>query len=236
MRKTAALLRREFVTYFRSPIPYLILAIYLAIAGFFFNIGISTQGEASLRALVPMLSVLLVVLTPAITMRLLSEERKTGTLEVLLTDPVSEWHVVLGKFLGSLAFFAILVSVCLIYAAIYEAYGEPDWVPMIWACVGLLLYGSTMVAVGLFMSSLSSNQVIAYIASFVLLLMLFILEDLTGLAGGVIAEAGRHIGVRGHYASFQKGIVDTRDLLYFVSTTAIFLFLTVRVLEARRWK
>lgn len=236
MNKVCALVVREFATYFRSPIPYAILTIYLVLAGVFFYLGIATQGDASLRALVPTLSVVLLVLTPAITMRLLSEERKSGTLEVLLTDPLTEWQLVLGKFFGSLAFFALLTSVCLLFGLIYEIYGAPDWAPLLWACVGLLLHGSAMVGIGLFTSSLSSNQVVCYLSAFVILLGLFLIDDVSALAGGTIAEIGSSIGLQQHYESFQKGVVDSRDLVYFLSTTLLFLFLTVRVVESRRWR
>jgi ABC-2 type transport system permease protein len=236
MTKTLALVRREFVTYFRSPIPYLLLALYLVLAGTFFYLGLATGGEASLRALVPALSVILMILTPAITMRLLSEETKSGTLEVLLTDPVTEWQLVLGKFLGSLAFFALLVSVCLVYGLLLEIYGTPDWIPLLWACLGLLLYGGSMIAIGLFFSSLTRNQVVAYVTALVALLALFLIDDVSALAGGTVAVIGRQIGLQEHYDSFQKGLLDTRVLIYFASTMALFLFLTVRSVESRRWR
>ncbi len=236
MTKIAAIVRREFVGYFRSPIPYLILTIYLGASGAFFYLGVATQGEASLRSLVPTLSILLVILSPALTMRLLAEENKSGTLEVLMTDPITEWQLVLGKFFGSLAFFAILVSVCLLYGVFYEIYGDPDWTPLLWACAGLLLFGSMMIGVGLFASSLTRNQVVAYVVAFVALLSFFLVDDVAGMAGGEIAKIGERIGVQEHIDSFQKGQIDSRDLIYFLSLVTLFLFLTVRVVESRRWK
>ena len=236
MRTTLAIVRREFATYFLSPIPYLILAVYLALAGVFLYFTIADGADASVRPLVPTLSVILMILTPALTMRLLAEERKSGTLEVMLTDPVTEWQLVLGKFLGCLLFFALLVSVLLVYGLVFEAYGDPDWVALGFACVGLVLYGGAMIGIGLFLSSLTRNQVVAYVTAFVALLALFLVDDLAGLIGGEIGRIGSAVGVQQHWDSFRKGILDTRDVVYFVSIAALSLFLSVRVAEARRWK
>jgi len=236
MKKVAPLVRKEFVAYFFSPIPYVILTLFLLVSGILFYGEFHQFADATLRGLVPSLAVILMILTPATTMRLLAEERRSGTLEVLMTDPVTEWDVVLGKFLGALGFYAAMVAAAPAYGLLLEIFGAPDWSAILWSCAGLLLYGALLLGTGLFASALTSNQVVAYFLAFVLVLSLFLVGDLASLAGGVVEKAGRFVGIRDHFDSFTKGILDTRDILYFVSTCALFLFFTVRVLEARRWK
>jgi ABC-2 type transport system permease protein len=236
MKKVPALLRKEFVSYFQSPIPYVILTLFLLVSGLFFYVEFRFLAEASLRRLVPSISIVLMILTPAVTMRLLAEEKRSGTLEVLMTDPITEWELVLGKFLGALAFYLAMVSPALLYGLLFEVFGDPDWTAILWSCAGLVLFGSVLVSIGLFASSLTRNQVIAYILAFVSVLFLFLVGDFASMAGGGIETVGRTVGIQDHYESFAKGVLDTRDLVYFLSTAALFLFLTARVVESRRWK
>jgi ABC-2 type transport system permease protein len=144
--------------------------------------------------------------------------------------------VVLGKFFGALSFYVTMVSVTLVYGLLFEAFGDPDWPTILWAAAGLVLFGGVLLGIGLFASSLTRNQVVAYIVAFVVVLFLFLVGDFAALAGGVTAKIGRFLGIQEHYQSFVKGKLDTRDILYFMSLSALFLFLTVRIVESRRWK
>lgn len=237
MKAVRPLLYRELLSEFCSPIAYVALSVFLLLSGYFFAVILNATQEATLRYSFGNFSVTLLFLAPALTMRLLAEEKKTGTLEVLMTAPLTEWDVVLAKFLAGWALYLfILAPTALYWLFLKMVGGQPDAGPMLTGYAGLVLMGAVFVAIGLFASSLTSNQIIAAVLSFLILLGFWVLgfamEDATGTLGKVLA----YLSLFEHYDTFRRGILDTKDFIYYLSTTVLFLFLTVRVLESRRWR
>lgn len=239
MRNIATMARREFGAYFLSPIAYVVMAVFLFTVGLAFALGtFRAGGEASLRGTVEFWMVLvLVFVIPMLTMRLMSEEIRSGTVESLLTVPVTEAEVVLGKFLGSLAFYGVLLLSTLLYPSLLAIYGDLD--PLLAIChyFGLVMLGSLFAAVGLFFSTLTRHQVVAVLgASALLALMTFASQRLSLLVEGYPKVMLQQISVAAHYGDFTRGLVDLNHVVFFVTTTALFLFLAVKVLELRRWQ
>jgi ABC-2 type transport system permease protein len=236
MTKASILARRELAAYFYSPIAYVVACAFLVISGYFFYAALEFIREASLRFALNNMVVVMIFVVPFVTMRLLSEEMRSGTIEPLMTDPVTDWDVVFGKFLAALGFYVFLLVPTLAYVAILKIYGQPEMGP-IWASyLGILLMGAEYVAIGLFASSLTRNQIVAAIVSFAILLLMFVLGWLTEGKPGPVASALSYAGTIGHLDSFRKGIIDSKDVVYYVSTAALFLFFTVRIVESRKWK
>jgi ABC-2 type transport system permease protein len=237
MREALYIAGKEMRSYFVSPVAYIIVAFWLVATGFFFYASVTLGQEASLRNVFGVVIILLLLVTPALTMRLLSEESRTGTLELLLTAPVKDWAVVLGKFLGSLGLFAAMMLLTLFYPILLILYkGNPDWGPIWSGYIGLLLVGMLFLSVGLFASALTSNQMVSAVIAFVLLLLLFVISQLSQGVSSGLGDFLNKISVGQRFDPFQRGIVDIRDIIFFVSVSALVLFLTVQVVEARRYR
>jgi ABC-2 type transport system permease protein len=241
-----ATLSRELRAYFFSPLAYAILALFLVMNGFVFwlivsflndpRAGIGAPLEVFFGQTVFFWLVLLFV-TPVLTMRLLAEERKSGTIEVLMTAPVSETQVVAGKYLAALAFYACLWAPTLVYVAILARKTDLDWGPVAAGYLGVFGIGALFLAVGVFASSLTKNQIVAALIAFALLLLLFscgLLENLVNQEG--LKKAFGYLDLWRHMDDFAKGIVDTRHAVYYLSATFFFLFLSVRALAAKKWR
>jgi ABC-2 type transport system permease protein len=230
--------KRELNTYFLSPIAYVVLTGFAVTHGIFFAIWVSAQidpGVVAQRALhLPML--LFIVAIPLLTMRLLSEETNRGTIETLMTTPVTEAEVVLGKFAGALMFAVVMCTPILAEVVFLGFLGEMDRGPLLSGFLGMFLLAAQFIAIGLFCSALTRIQVASAIVSFAVLFGSYILWFLGRDSTGVLFRTVRYISPPLHYFSFLKGIVDTRDLAYFVIATATFLFLTVKALELRKWR
>lgn len=236
-RTVLALAAKELRSAFASPIAYVYLVVFLVFTSWFFFRGFFVLNLATMRGFFSLLPWTLVFLLPALTMRLFSEEQKLGTIEVLLTWPVREHDAVLGKFLGSLGLLGVSLAATLPLALTVFALGSPDPGPVIAGYVGLLLFGAAGIAVGLFASSLTENQIVAYIVGVFMVFALFVAgEDFVLVAApGVLAPVLSAIGLGAHYWSIGRGVIDSRDVLYFAAVTFLFLYLTVRRLEGRRW-
>jgi len=246
MRKTLVLARREIGGYFFSPMAYVVGAMFLAAcAGIFFwglpilNIPkiFAPGSEASLRSLFEAVAYLMIVVIPLLTMRQLSEEYRGGTIEVLVTAPVTDAQVILGKFLGVMGYYVVLLATTLVFFALMLAYGEPDLGVVAMGYIGMLLLGAAFTAVGIFTSTITPYQLLAALLSiailggFVLLmhaLMIFAPDPLNHLAAKLNAMT--------YFRDFARGVLDTRGILYFLSAAALFLFLSVKSLESRRWR
>lgn len=236
MRKIPILVKREFISYFFSPTAYIILTVFLAISGFFFSNILVLSQEATMRYLLSNIAVILLFISPIITMRLLSEEKKSGTIESLMTDPVTDTDVVLGKFLGAVGFYIILLIPTLAYVIVLKIVGKPDFGPIITGYLGLILLGSVFLSIGIFASSLCKNQIIAAVVSFVVLLFMWIIGFASETSNTAVAKITSYISIFEHFDTFRRGIIDTRDLIYYISTCSLFLFLTVKAVESRKWK
>jgi|YNPNPStandDraft_1061719.scaffolds.fasta_scaffold16426_3 ABC-2 type transport system permease protein len=230
--------RRELAAYFTSPIAYVIIAVYLAVIGGLFGFILYYSREATLRyVFLHGVSLLfLVLVTQALTMRLLADEQRQGTLELLLTSPVRDWEVVLGKYLASLMVFATMVLLTGYLGLLLLRIGKPDIGPMLAGYLGYLLLGAALLAIGVFSSSLTQNQIIAAIVGMGITLLLWLSGALVDLVGGAVGQVFAYLPIFDHYIDLVRGVIDTKDIVYYLSVTAVFLFFSVRVVESRRWK
>lgn len=240
MSNIVTLAQREFGAFFLSPIAYAVNAIFLFSVGLAFGLGNFTPGgEASLRPTFDFwIMMILCFVLPMLTMRLMSDEIRSGTVETLLTVPVSETDVIVGKYFGAVLFYLALLATMLIYPVILSSFTPSfDWSLLICNYVGLALLGGLYIAVGLFFSTLTRHQVIAVLASVAMLaLMTFASSALAQQVSGWPKVIMQQISVRSHYEDFVKGVLDANHLIFFVTMIGLFLFLSVKLLETRRWK
>ena len=237
MRTIQAVAWKEILVYFGNPMAYIVGLIFLAVTGFFFVIDLGNPfPEASLGNFFQGATIILVLLAPALTMRLLSEEQKLGTIELLLTSPVRDWEVIIGKYLASLVFLTSLIALTLYYPLLLFLFAEPDPGPIYSGYLGFILYGSAALSIGILTSTLTSNQIVAFIVSAGILLLLFFANTGADVVGGFWSTLVTEVGMRSHFADFERGVIDTKHIVYFISVTAFFLFLSIRALESRRWR
>lgn len=228
---------KETKAYFGAPAAYVVGAMFLALTGVFFVSEITSPfAEADVRGIVDWASFFIIFLAPLLTMRLLAEEQKLGTLELLLTAPVRDWEVVLGKYLASMLILAAIVSATLYYVVLLYAFGDPDTGPILSGYLGLLLYGAAALAIGLLGSSLSGNQIVAAVVGIAVLLMLSYVDRVSGLVEGVVRRIVEGMSMNSHIVDFTRGVIDLSSVVYFLSLAAVFIFLTIRSLETRRWR
>ena len=236
MKNTAAIAWRETKAYFLTPTAYVVGSMFLVLTGIFFVFEItSTFPEATVRGLVEWASFFMVFLSPLLTMRLLAEEQKLGTLELLLTAPVRDWEVVVGKYLAALLTLIVTVLMTLYYVLLLYWFGDPDTGPVLSAYLGLVLYGAAALSVGLLSSSLSSNQIVSAVVGTAVLLTLSFLDAVAQLVSGIAREVLNGLSMDAHLVDFNRGVVDTSNIVYYLSIAAVFLFVTVRLVETRRW-
>ena len=225
-----AIFKRELKAYFTSPLGYVFLAIFYAFSGLFFYIFSLSVGSTDISSVFLMMFIVLMVFVPLLTMRLLSEDKKQKTDQLILTAPVSLLSIVMGKFLAAYAIFAIGVAVMPVYGFVMSTFATVSWLPIWGNTVGLLLLGGIFVSIGLFISSLTENQMIAAIGGFFINLMILLMNTLkSALPNGFLQDVLSSISVYSRYSEITSGIFSL------VSVIFIFLFLTVRVLEKRRW-
>ena len=237
MKNTLAIGWRETKAYFMTPTAYVVGAMFLVLTGIFFVFEVtSTFPEATVRGLVEWASFFMIFLSPMLTMRLLAEEQKLGTLELLLTAPVRDWEVVLGKYLAALLTMVVMVLLTLYYVVLLYWFGDPDTGPVLSAYLGLVLYGAAALAVGLLASSLSGNQIVSAVIGTAVLLTLSFLESVADLVSGVGEDVLNGLSMDSHLVDFNRGVVDSSNVVYYVSIAAVFLFVTVRLIETRRWR
>ena len=228
---------KELKSFFNSPVAYVILSLFLLIWGWLFSLDLFLNNQAELRNLFSfVIPVSYLFLMPALTMRLIAEERKSGTLELLVTLPVRESEIILGKFFASLLFLGVVLLMTFAYPMTVASLGDPDGGAILGGYFGLLLVGATYLSIGLFTSSLTQNQIVAFITGFVLILVFFMLDKIVFFVPGPVATIFEHLSTTFHLENISRGIIDTRDLIYFAGMIVTFLFLTVRSLESRRWR
>ncbi|MBM4284170.1 MAG: ABC transporter permease [Deltaproteobacteria bacterium] len=254
MTGALAMLRKELIVYFTTPIFYLTGFFFLALGGFFFYTSAAYYSMVSLtaaqqpqyaamlnavqmifRPLFSTLAIIFIMMVPLLTMRLLAEEKRSGTAELLFTYPLSDWAVIIGKYLASLIVYLIFLACTLVYPVFFSFLGKLDWGPVLSGYLGLILLGGACLALGLFASSLTENQIIAAVAAFAMLLLFWLIgwQQEVGSPGAGFFGA---ISLLDHFENLLKGVIDTRDLVYFLSFIFFFLFLTKRQLESRRWR
>jgi len=255
MRNILAIWQREMKSYFVSPIAYVVLTIFILVSGIFFygylmQIIQATMMQAQYgqgsqpidvpgivtRALLQTMSVLLLFIVPMLTMGLFAEEKKRGTIELLLTTPVGHFQAIAGKYLASLTFLLIMLLANAITTFPLYVYGEPDLMPILSGYLGMFLFGMALLSIGLFFSTLTENQIVAVIITFGVSLALFVIEQLSGSTTGVTRNVVNYLSVLSHLEDFVKGVVDTSHVIYYVTFAFVGLFLAYRSLESMRWK
>ncbi|MFZ1864684.1 MAG: ABC transporter permease subunit [Polyangiales bacterium] len=235
MRNILTIGGRQFRSYFNGPVAYLVICIVMLTLGFFFWKTFFLFGRASAREMFRWLSLILVFALPALTMGLLAEEKRTGTIELLITMPVTEAQIIVGKFLGVLGLYAVLLVLTIAYPISVSTLGDLDWGPVWSGYLGLFLQGSAVLAIGLMASSWTSNQLIALFVALTLSVFFWILDKLLALLPSGAASALEWLSFDYHFQSMARGVIDLRDLLYFFSVTLFALAAAFRALESRRW-
>ena len=237
MRTVRAVAWKEIQIFFLSPTAYIVGLIFLALTGFFFTLDLGDPfPEATLSPFFQWTVVIFILLAPTLTMRLIAEEAKLGTIELLLTSPVKDWEIIIGKYIASLVFFLALMAMTGFYVILLFVYASPDPGPIYAGYLGLALYGAAALAVGMLTSTLTSNQIVAAVVAMGILLVLFFTYQASDVVGGLPGKIIVELGMKTHFDDFDRGIIDTKHVVYYLSVIAFFLFLSVRALESRRWR
>ena len=189
-----------------------------------------------IRQLLQNVTILILFIMPMVTMRTYSEEKRSGTIELLLTSPLTDFQIILGKFLGALALWATMLAVSLIHIGLLFVYGNPEWKPIATAYLGLLLLGGCFISVGLFISSLTKNQIVAGMVTFAVFLFLWVITWIGSFSGPTIDGLTQYLSIIDHYDDFGKGVIDTTHLIYYVSFITFGLFLTAKSVDSERWR
>jgi len=237
VRNITTIAVKEFKSYLASPMAYIVISVFLLGSGFFFVYSSATSTETSIRGLLgsPFYIILVLLLMAILTMRLLAEERKLGTIELLMTAPVRDSEVIIGKFLGSVGVWLVMLAFTIYYPIMLIVFGDPDTGPIGTGYLGLFLLGCASLAVGIFTSSLTSNQIVsAVVAGGILLALWFLGAAATSLPQTVGNVIG-YFSPATYFSGFVQGIIDTRGIIYYLSIIALFLFLAIRSLENSRW-
>jgi ABC-2 type transport system permease protein len=239
MRNILTIMRRELSSYFLSPIIYIVMALFVVIYGFFFVLmflGGGNGGYANMQYSFGNLVIVFLIIIPLLTMRSLAEERKIGTEEFLMTAPITSTEIVLGKMSALTVSFLVIISTILVHLVIILTMAQPEMGPIISSFIGLFLLGITFLSIGLFASSLTDNQIVAGAVSFTILLLLWLINWLASSSVGILSKILSSISLINYYADFTKGILDTANIIFYLSVSALFVFLTIRQVEARRWR
>jgi ABC-2 type transport system permease protein len=255
MRNILAIAERELRSYFASPIAYAVIGFFALVFGWMFytflrffvmqSMQMSQMGmgpgqvnvnQAMIRPLILQISVVTLFVLPMITMRTYSEEKRSGTIELLLTSPVSDLEIILGKFLGALGLYALMLLVTVPTITLLFWYGDPDWKPVVTSYLGLLLLGGSFISYGLFISSLTKNQIVAAAITFSTFLMLWVINWIGSLSTGWITDVTAYLSIIEHLDDFTKGVIDTSHLIYYLSFISFGLFLTAKSVDSERWR
>jgi ABC-2 type transport system permease protein len=236
MRNVWAVATRELRSYFLSPLAYVVIALFLALSGYLFALILSSSRQATLNGLISNVSVLYLFIVPAVSMRLLAEEQRTGTIELLLTNPVHEWEIVVGKFLASIMLILVMLGLTLLFPLFLFIFGQPDTGPIITGYVGVLLQAGAFLAVGLWASSLTQNQIVAALVAFALLLILWLSDNLGQFLGGTIGSIVSYTSVINHFQSFPQGVIQSKDVVYYLTVIGAGLVLSTLSLQSRRYR
>jgi len=234
MNTKAVIVKRELGAYFTGAVGYIVIGLFLLISGFLFFNVFFLENRAELRRFFSTLPVLLAFFIPAVTMRLFAEERKSGSLETLMTLPVSSVDVVMGKFWASLAFTSVMIAPTLVYALTASLFGSLDAAPVVCGYLGAVFLVAAFCSVGLFASASTKNQIVAFFIGWALCILLALIDQFLLFLPARLANFLGYLSAGSHFTSVSRGIVDSRDLVYFVSLTAVFLTLTVKTIDSRR--
>ena len=254
LRNIGAIAGKELRGYFASPTAWVMMGFFAFLFGYFFATYLSFFVQQSMQAqfgggapntnvnmqmIRPLLgnaSVLVLFLLPMVTMRTYSEEKRSGTIELLLTSPLTDFEIIMGKFLGAVGLYAALLAVTMVYVSFLFVYGEPEIMPVLTGYLGLLLLGACFISLGLFVSSTTKNQMVAGAATFVLALLFWIVDWMADSAGPTTGSVLRYLSITQHFDDFGKGIIDTKHIVYYLSFISFGLFLTLKSVDSERWR
>jgi len=255
MNNVLAIAHKELKGYFASPVAYVVIGFSAILFGWFFinllyyfdraalQAGAGFEGpqavnvnEMLISPLFLNVSVILLFTLPLITMRTYAEEKRSGTIELLLTSPLTDFQIVMGKFLGSLVLYAAMLAVTLVHMGFLFAFGNPEWRPIATGYLGLVLMGGCFLSLGLFISSLTKNQIIAGMVTFAVFLLFWVINWIASFTGPTMQAVLNYLSITEHLNDFARGVVDTKHLVYYVSFIAFSLFLTVRAVDSERWR
>ena len=253
MRNVLAIAQRELNAYFASPIAYVLIGFFALLFGWFFYVPLAYFEQQSMNAgmnpgqalninqmlVGPTLmntTVIMLFLFPLITMRTYSEEKRSGTIELLLTSPITDVQIILGKFLGAMLLYVAMLAITLIHIGILFIYGEPEWKPIATGYLGLLLMGGSFLSLGLFISSLTKNQIVAGISTFAVFLMLWVINWIGTFVGPTMQSVLTFLSLTDHFDDFAKGVIDSKHVIYYLSFMAFGLFLTAKSVDSERWR
>jgi ABC-2 type transport system permease protein len=228
--------RREIRTYFNSPVAYIVVTVFTVISSYLFFSQLFAQKQAELREMFQFMPFIFMFVVPAITMRLLADEKSSGTLELLSTMPVRDWEVVVGKFLAALTLVATAVGLTLVFAVSVRLLGPLDRGPAIGGYIGALLMGGAYVSIGVMCSAFTRNSIVAFIASFGISFALYLFGRLTSFVPEALQPIVSFLSIDGHFENVGRGVIDTRDVIYYLSVIGTCLLVATTALESRRWK
>ncbi len=252
MRNVFAIADKELRSYFASPIGYVLVGFFALLFGWFFYVylgffirsseqmqmggGAPNVNQHMISGLLQNAAVIILFALPMITMRTYSEEKRSGTIELLLTSPVTDMQIILGKFLGAMGLYTAMLAVTIVYIAILFLLGKPEWRPIATGYLGLLLMGGCFISVGLLISSLTKNQIVAGFMTFVVFLMLWVINWVGESSGPTTREVVNYLSVTEHFNDFARGILDTKHIIYYLSFITFGLFLTAKSVDSERWR
>ena len=239
-------------SYFSTPIAYIVIGFFALLFGYFFyamlvifnqqSLQFGGQGgnvdinQQLIRPLFLNASVILLFVLPLITMRTYSEEKRSGTIELLLTSPVTDVEIIIGKFLGAMALYAAMLAVTVIHVGLLFSYGNPEWKVVVTGYIGLLLMGGCFISVGLLISSMTKNQIVSGMVTFAVFLLLWVINWIASFTGPTTQSVLNYLSITDHFDDFTRGILDTKHLIYYFSVMSFGLFLTTRSVDTERWK
>lgn len=254
MTNILAIAQKELKSYFASPIGYVVIGFFALVYGFFYWImlgyfvqasGMSSPmgpqalniNEHMIRPLLSNVTVVILFVMPIITMRTYAEEKRSGTIELLLTSPVTDLEIILGKFFGAMGLWAVMLLVTVVHVGLLFFFGSPEWKPLITAYLGLFLLGGCFISLGLFISSLTRNQIVAAMVTFAVFLLFWVINWVASIAGGAwYGDVASFASIIDHFDDFAKGVIDTKHAVYYISFIALGLYLTAKSVDTERWR
>ena len=254
MSNILAIAQKEIRSYFASPIAYVVIGLFALLFGYFYVAildwfvrqgmlgGMGMQAaplnlnQQFVRPLLLNATVVLLFVLPMITMRTYAEEKRSGTIELLLTSPVTDLQIILGKFLGAMALYAAMLAVTLVYVGVLFVFGNPEWKPIATAYLGLLFLGGCFISVGMLISSFTRNQIVAGMLTFGIFLLLWVIDWIGTFLGPSGETIVNYLSITRHFEDFAKGVIDTAHLVYYMSFITFGLFLTAKSVDSERWR
>ena len=256
MNNILAIANKELRGYFASPIAYIVIGLFALAYGYFFyalllffdrqsmqlaglGAGAGATANVNEQLISPAFQNTMVVflfVLPMVTMRTYSEEKRSGTIELLLTAPLTDFQIIMGKFLGALGLYAAMLAITLIHIGVLFSLGNPEWLPILTSYLGMLLMGGCFISIGLLISSMTRNQIVAGMVTFVVFLMLWVIDWVATFMGPTAQAVLSYLSFTAHLTDFMRGVIDTKHVIYYVSFIAFGLFLTARSVDTERWR